>query len=429
MKSRDRRFDGVFYTAVRTTGIYCRPSCPARTPASRNVDLPPDGGGRAGGRLPRLQALPARRDARAAPTGTSRPTSAGRAMRLIADGVVDREGVDGLAPPRRLHPAPPHPAADRRARRRPARPGPGPARADRAGADRDHRPDVRRHRVRGRLRQHPPVQRHRSARSTPSRPTELRGRRGRRATTGTVAMRLAVRTPFAGARAAGVPRHPRVPGVEAAGRRAGTPAPSPCRTAPAPSALELADARRARARPPSCTATFALEDLRDTAAGGRARPPAARRRLRPDGRRRRASPATRVLGPLVARRPRACACPATSTATRSPCAPCSASRSAWPAPARSRPGSRREHGRPVARPDGTLTHLFPDVATLAALEPESLPMPRARGRALVGLCRRPGRRRRRARPRRRPRRRPPGAARAARHRAVDRRLHRAARAR
>ncbi len=30
--SRDRRFDGVFYTAVRTTGIYCRPSCPAMTP-------------------------------------------------------------------------------------------------------------------------------------------------------------------------------------------------------------------------------------------------------------------------------------------------------------------------------------------------------------------------------------------------------------
>ena len=37
VKSRDRRFDGVFYTAVRTTGIYCRPSCPARTPAAANV--------------------------------------------------------------------------------------------------------------------------------------------------------------------------------------------------------------------------------------------------------------------------------------------------------------------------------------------------------------------------------------------------------
>ncbi|MDP9444483.1 MAG: DNA-3-methyladenine glycosylase 2 family protein, partial [Actinomycetota bacterium] len=37
VRSRDRRFDGVFYTAVRTTGIYCRPSCPAVTPRRDNV--------------------------------------------------------------------------------------------------------------------------------------------------------------------------------------------------------------------------------------------------------------------------------------------------------------------------------------------------------------------------------------------------------
>src|SRR3954452_15917467 len=41
VKSRDRRFDGVFYTAVRTTGIYCRPSCPARTPAFHHVTFHP----------------------------------------------------------------------------------------------------------------------------------------------------------------------------------------------------------------------------------------------------------------------------------------------------------------------------------------------------------------------------------------------------
>ena len=35
--ARDTRFDGQFYTAVRTTGIYCRPSCPARTPKAANV--------------------------------------------------------------------------------------------------------------------------------------------------------------------------------------------------------------------------------------------------------------------------------------------------------------------------------------------------------------------------------------------------------
>jgi AraC family transcriptional regulator of adaptative response / DNA-3-methyladenine glycosylase II len=46
------------------------------------------------------------------------------------------------------------------------------------------------------------------------------------------------------------------------------------------------------------------------------------------------------------------------------------------------------HGRPLAAPDEAtgLTHLFPDAATLAALDPDDLPMPRARGRALVGLC-------------------------------------------
>ena len=35
VKSRDRRFDGVFFTGVTSTGIYCRPSCPAITPACR----------------------------------------------------------------------------------------------------------------------------------------------------------------------------------------------------------------------------------------------------------------------------------------------------------------------------------------------------------------------------------------------------------
>ena len=37
VQGRDRRFDGVFYTGVRTTGIYCRPSCPAITPQRKNV--------------------------------------------------------------------------------------------------------------------------------------------------------------------------------------------------------------------------------------------------------------------------------------------------------------------------------------------------------------------------------------------------------
>ncbi len=39
--ARDARFDGVFYTAVRSTGIYCRPVCPAPPPKPRNVDYYP----------------------------------------------------------------------------------------------------------------------------------------------------------------------------------------------------------------------------------------------------------------------------------------------------------------------------------------------------------------------------------------------------
>ena len=46
----------------------------------------------------------------------------------------------------------------------------------------------------------------------------------------------------------------------------------------------------------------------------------------------------------------------------------------------------RAHGRPLAQPTDELTHLFPDAATIAALDPDDLPMPRARGRALVTLC-------------------------------------------
>ncbi len=96
VKSRDRRFDGVFYTAVRTTGIYCRPSCPAITPQQKNVTFyrtaaaAQHAGYRACKRcLP--DATPG------SPDWDVAADTAGRAMRLIADGVVEREGVEGLA--------------------------------------------------------------------------------------------------------------------------------------------------------------------------------------------------------------------------------------------------------------------------------------------------------------------------------------------
>lgn len=94
--SRDQRFDGCFYTAVRTTGIYCRPSCPAVTPKRENVTFYPSAAAsqRAGYRACRR----CRPDAApGSPEWDVRADTVGRAMRLIGDGVVDREGVSGLA--------------------------------------------------------------------------------------------------------------------------------------------------------------------------------------------------------------------------------------------------------------------------------------------------------------------------------------------
>ncbi|MDF2806385.1 MAG: DNA-3-methyladenine glycosylase [Cellulosimicrobium sp.] len=94
--SRDRRFDGQFITAVSSTGIYCRPSCPARTPKPENVTFfltsaaAHEAGYRACKRcLP--EAVPG------TPSWDLGHDLSARAMRLVADGVVDREGVDGLA--------------------------------------------------------------------------------------------------------------------------------------------------------------------------------------------------------------------------------------------------------------------------------------------------------------------------------------------
>ncbi len=94
--ARDSRFDGQFYTAVRTTGIYCRPSCPARTPKAENVlfYLTSAAAHEAGFRACK-RCLP--EAAPGTPAWDLRRDLTGRAMRLVADGVVDREGVSGLA--------------------------------------------------------------------------------------------------------------------------------------------------------------------------------------------------------------------------------------------------------------------------------------------------------------------------------------------
>ena len=94
--SRDARFDGHFITAVRTTGIYCRPSCPATTPKRANVEfLPTAGAAQQRGYRACRRCLP---DAvPGSPEWNVRADLAARAMRLIADGVVERQGVPGLA--------------------------------------------------------------------------------------------------------------------------------------------------------------------------------------------------------------------------------------------------------------------------------------------------------------------------------------------
>jgi AraC family transcriptional regulator of adaptative response / DNA-3-methyladenine glycosylase II len=96
IEARDPRFDGWVFCGVTSTGVYCRPSCPARTPKRENVRLFATAAG--------AQAAGYRACKRCRPDATpgspewdSRTDLAGRAMRLIADGVVDRDGVAGLA--------------------------------------------------------------------------------------------------------------------------------------------------------------------------------------------------------------------------------------------------------------------------------------------------------------------------------------------
>ncbi|WP_208640759.1 DNA-3-methyladenine glycosylase 2 family protein [Streptomyces carpinensis] len=96
VRSRDGRFDGEFFFAVETTGIYCRPSCPAVTPKRHNVRYfttaaAAQGAGFRACRRCRPDAVPGSAE------WNVRADVVGRAMRLIGDGVIDREGVAGLA--------------------------------------------------------------------------------------------------------------------------------------------------------------------------------------------------------------------------------------------------------------------------------------------------------------------------------------------
>jgi len=96
VQAKDARFDGWFVTAVLTTGIYCRPSCPVPPPLARNVCFYPAAAAaqRAGFRACKR----CRPDVSpGSPEWNIRGDVVARAMRLIADGTVDRERVTGLA--------------------------------------------------------------------------------------------------------------------------------------------------------------------------------------------------------------------------------------------------------------------------------------------------------------------------------------------
>jgi len=94
--ARDPRFDGRFFTGVTSTGIYCRPVCPARTPARANMRFfAHAGAAEAAGfracRRCRPETSPG------SPDWNVRADLAARAVRLIADGYVDAHGIGGLA--------------------------------------------------------------------------------------------------------------------------------------------------------------------------------------------------------------------------------------------------------------------------------------------------------------------------------------------
>ncbi len=96
IRSRDARFDGRLFVGVRTTGIYCRPVCPARTPKQANVTFHPSAASaQAAGYRPCLRCRPETAPDLAAWNGTS--TTVARALGLIEAGALDSGDVDGLA--------------------------------------------------------------------------------------------------------------------------------------------------------------------------------------------------------------------------------------------------------------------------------------------------------------------------------------------
>jgi AraC family transcriptional regulator of adaptative response / DNA-3-methyladenine glycosylase II len=94
--TRDARFDGLFFTAVRTTGIYCRPVCPAPTAQARNVEYFPNAAAAASaGYRPCLRCRP--EAAPGTPLTRARSELVAAALRMIDAGALDEASVAQLA--------------------------------------------------------------------------------------------------------------------------------------------------------------------------------------------------------------------------------------------------------------------------------------------------------------------------------------------
>jgi AraC family transcriptional regulator, regulatory protein of adaptative response / DNA-3-methyladenine glycosylase II len=374
VQGRDPRFDGWFVTAVRTTGIYCRPSCPATTPRRRNVEFFPAAataqshGYRACKRC-RPDASPG------SPEWNVRADAVGRAMRLIADGVVDREGVPGLAgrlgySERQVH------------RMLVAELGVGPLALARARRAQTARLLVETTALPftevafasgfGSVRQFNDTVQQVFACS----PTQLRASGRAVDSRGPLTVRLAVRAPFDGAHLLAFLATRAVPGVE---HVAGHTYSRSLRLAHGIAVVEV------EVGPVGCTCTVALQSLADLQSAVER----TRRLLDLD-----ADPesigahlgADPLLAPLVRARPglRAPGHPdGTELLVRAVLGQQVSVAGARTLAAR----LVAAHGEPLPEPVGAITHLFPSAAVVAALPPSAFSMPRARAAALADACR------------------------------------------
>ena len=377
-QSRDSRFDGVFITAVKTTGIYCRPSCPAMTPKRHNVEFfvtaaaAQQQGYRACKRC-RPDASPG------SPEWNVRADVVGRAMRLIADGLVDREGVRGLAS--RLN------YSERQINRLlTAELGAGPlalARAQRAQTARTliettSMPITQIAFASGfaSVRQFNDTIREVYASS----PSELRGARTETPVAGTMSLRLAYRAPFHSESIFGFLGDRAVPGIESwdgvtyrrsmrLNRGNAVIAISAGPSAPGTNAVtctlrldHVADAQAAVQR---CRRLFDLDADPNTVEGHFGDDP--------------------ILAPLVRKRP----------GLRSPGHPDGVEllTRAVLGQQVSVKGARTlaarlvaSMGEPLATPVDGITHVFPSAAAISGASPTDFAMPTSRGRALINAC-------------------------------------------